>query len=61
MWNSYFNRRRFLGQSSLGVGSIALAAMSSRARVGATQGPGQVHPALEGLPHFAPKAKFICT
>ena len=59
MLNSYFNRRCFFNQSSLGMGAIALAAMNSRNPVQATQNRSAAAPPLEGLPHFAPKAKSI--
>jgi len=68
-------RRSFLGQASLGLGSIALSSLidagsasrlraaepaASRARAAATRGP--LEP-LPGLPHFAARAKrviFLC-
>ena len=53
-------RRQFFRAAGLSAGSIALAAMN-RDAFGAPTKPGgaRVHPALTGLPHFAPKAKQI--
>ena len=56
MWNS--NRRSFFQQASLSMGPIALAAIDSGAGHSA-ETSGRVHPPLEGLPHFPPKAKSI--
>ena len=57
------NRRCFFSQSSLSMGPIALAAMGassiSKPSFGAPVPKGTVHPPLDGLPHFAPKAKSI--
>ena len=61
-------RRHFFGQQGLRLGSLSLAAMAANplARfAGATEAESnpatlqRVHPALPGLPHFAPKAKAI--
>ncbi len=49
-------RRQFFGSSGLRLGGIALAAMLGER---AHAAPSRVHPALSGLPHFAPKAKSI--
>ena len=43
-------RRQFLGRSSLGIGSVALASLLN---------PRLFADAIPGLPHFAPKAKRI--
>ena len=73
MLNTLANRRGFFGQASLSAGSIALAALANPSGampllagpVPQSPGPkgpgpqGSVHPPLEGLPHFAPKAKSI--
>lgn len=59
-------RRQFFGQTGFRAGNLALASLgaswigsglasNSRARAG----DDKVHPALPGLPHFAPKAKSI--
>jgi hypothetical protein len=53
------NRRCFFGQASLSMGPIAMATMGATAAMGAPLQHGSVHPPLEGLPHFAPKAKSI--
>jgi hypothetical protein len=56
-------RRQFFGDAGLRFGGLALAslmgerALSSRAF--GIPAAGQVHPALPGLPHFAPKAKSV--
>ena len=51
------NRRRFIQGSGLRAGGIALGLMAAQARRSAAA--GTVHPALPGLPHFAPKAKAL--
>jgi hypothetical protein len=60
-------RRQFFGSNGLRLGSVALASMlGARASSQLIAHPmadppsgGTVHPALSGLPHFAPKAKSI--
>lgn len=53
------NRRIFL-KGSTAVGLSALGSLLSKSASGAsTDGPSSPHPALPGLPHFAPKAKRI--
>jgi hypothetical protein len=58
-------RRQFFGRTGLRMGGVALAAMSgaaltdSRSNTLARDDSTKVHPALHGLPHFAPKAKAI--
>lgn len=66
------SRRQFIGNAGLSLGAIALNLLAGRSGIGggvaraATAGPGAqaaknygsaIHPALPGLPHFAPKAK----
>jgi len=57
------SRRHFFKRSGLAAGRIALAGMLwpeiSRAAGGGGMTLGQSHPALPGLPHFAPKAKRL--
>jgi hypothetical protein len=60
------DRRSFFGETGLRLGPIALAAMGAApfSRAGTAWGSSnalqdRVHPALPGLPHFAPKAKSI--
>src|SRR5690349_19918113 len=61
------SRRHFFKQSGLAAGRIALAGMlwpemSRAAAAGGTRGGmtiGKAHPALPGLPHFAPKTKRL--
>jgi hypothetical protein len=55
MLNPLLARRTFLHQSALGLGSIALACLNDRA----AQAAAHPYPALQGLPHFAPKAKRV--
>ncbi len=58
-------RRQFFGRTGLRMGGVALAAMSGAAPIKslssaiASDNSAKVHPALHGLPHFAPKAKAI--
>src|SRR6476659_4676505 len=54
------SRRQFFGSSGLRMGGLALAMMAGRT-FAAEQAfaPQRMHPALPGLPHFAPKAKAI--
>jgi hypothetical protein len=63
MWTSNQNRRCFFSRASLSMGSVALAAMGacfdSKSTQAAPRNRGTVHPPLEGLPHFAAKAKSI--
>src|SRR5947209_2299451 len=54
MLNRLLARRTFLHQSALGLGSIALACLNDRAVQAA-----RPYPALQGLPHFAHKAKRV--
>src|SRR5262245_13374469 len=56
MLNPLLARRTFLHQSALGLGSIALACLDDRNAQAAAVRP---FPALQGLPHFAPKAKRV--
>ncbi len=49
-------RRHFFGQSSLGLGTAALASMLPD-RVGAAESVSSESGGIPGLPHFAPKAK----
>jgi Protein of unknown function (DUF1501) len=68
MWNSnlnlqnLINRRTFLGNTSLGLGSAALMSLlNSENALGSSEERKGLH--LKGLPHFEPKAKrviFLC-
>jgi hypothetical protein len=56
------SRRHFFKTTGLAVGRIALAGLMfpELLRAGATtKGGARAHPALPGLPHFAPKAKRL--
>ncbi len=52
-------RRQFFASAGLSVGSIALSWLLFPKSAGAVMPRGRVHPALSGLPHFAPKAKRL--
>ena len=53
-------RRRFFEGAGLKIGGLALAQlMGSQVFGGATPTGDNMHPALPGLPHFAPKAKHL--
>ncbi len=64
-FQSLQSRRQFFGNAGLRLGSAALGLMAaSRGGLGRAVGDTggrveRVHPALSGLPHFAPKAKQI--
>ncbi|MGE0607523.1 MAG: DUF1501 domain-containing protein [Pirellulales bacterium] len=51
-------RRQFFGTTGLRLGSVALAMLAGRSRA-AEAAPPRSFPALEGLPHFPPKAKSL--
>lgn len=62
------SRRQFFGNTGLRMGSLAMAAMAGSAAASiagssraarAAASERVVHPALPGLPHFAPKAKSV--
>jgi len=54
-------RRQFFGNQGLRLGSVALAAMAGNAITSSSvnAASARVHPPLEGLPHFAPRAKAV--
>ncbi|RMF45163.1 MAG: DUF1501 domain-containing protein [Planctomycetota bacterium] len=56
-YDLWLSRRQFFGAAGLRLGPLALAALS--APKSARAGQQRVHPALPGLPHFAPRAKSI--
>ena len=54
------SRRRFFQGAGLKVGGIALAQLLAQRSLAAKPTPdSDIHPALPGLPHFAPKAKNL--
>ena len=60
-YHQFQSRRRFFQGAGLKVGGIALAQLigqENRAAAKPAAG-GDIHPALPGLPHFAPKAKNL--
>ena len=60
-YHQFQSRRRFFQGAGLKVGGIALAQLLGKEnRAAAKPAPdGDIHPALPGLPHFAPKAKNL--
>src|SRR5579871_3905186 len=57
---AHLNRRQFFARTGMAAGGIAMAAMGLPFNAGAASGKVErVHPALPGLPHFAPKAKRV--
>ena len=60
-YHQFQSRRRFFQGAGLKVGGIALAQLLGKEnRAVAKPAPdGDIHPALPGLPHFAPKAKNL--
>ena len=52
------NRRQFFGRSSTGIGLAALATLLNQ-DVSPAQAPGTQFGGLDGIPHFAPKAKRV--
>src|SRR6476660_134500 len=56
------SRRHFFKSTGLAAGRIALAGLMFPELMRGKDGPqviGRAHPALPGLPHFAPKAKRL--
>ncbi|MEM7476559.1 MAG: DUF1501 domain-containing protein [Planctomycetota bacterium] len=57
---SFFQRRQFLSQASLGFGALALGSMLSKeSRTLSATKEESLHRPKDGLPHFAPKAKSV--
>src|SRR3954468_16376065 len=57
-------RRQFFGHTGLRLGGLALTGLLCRAQAAssantAAAAAARIHPALSGLPHFAPKAKRL--
>ncbi len=57
-WYAQLNRRHFLGRSGLGLGAAALASLLP-APAARSADPTAPAAALEGVPHFAPRAKRV--
>ncbi|MFM7057716.1 MAG: DUF1501 domain-containing protein [Planctomycetota bacterium] len=53
------NLRRHFLTSGLRLGSVAAALLANRGSAAEPGSADRIHPPLEGLPHFAPKAKAI--
>ena len=60
-YHQFQSRRRFFQGAGLKVGGIALAQLLGKENHAAAKPTpdGDIHPALPGLPHFAPKAKNL--
>ena len=59
-YHNNLNRRRFFEGAGLKLGGLALAGLMSQSNSAmAAPATSQVHPALPGFPHFAPKAKRL--
>ncbi|TWU01428.1 DUF1501 domain-containing protein [Neorhodopirellula pilleata] len=56
-YQNHLTRRQFFAGAGLGIGSVALAALSQQEISAAAI--DRVHPPLPGLPHFTPKAKRL--
>ncbi len=52
-------RRQFFHGAGLKLGGLALASIMGESTLRAASGHAQVHPAMPGYPHFAPKAKRL--
>lgn len=52
------SRRQFFSGAGLRLGALAMATLAGRSS-GASEAQERIHPPLEGLPHFAPRAKSI--
>ena len=57
-FHNQLTRRRFFEGAGLKVGGLALAGLMGEKGL-AARSTGDVHPALPGFPHFAPKAKRL--
>ncbi len=53
------NRRQFFQGAGLKMGGIALAQLLGQRAMAKADPAAQMHPAMPGLPHFAPKAKNL--
>lgn len=53
------NRREFFGRSACGIGTAALASLLSKEGLGAETNKEAGTGGLDGVPHFAPKAKRV--
>ncbi len=58
-YHNHITRRNFFEGAGLKVGGLALAGLMGPNKAAFAKDTKQVHPALPGLPHFAPKAKRI--
>lgn len=52
-------RRNFFGESGLRLGTLAFAMLNAEAASAQSSRDSQVYAALEGFPHFAPRAKSL--
>ncbi len=56
---AYLTRRQFFAKSAVGIGTAALASMLNPELLAATVKGAARYGGLEGVPHFAPKAKRV--
>ena len=56
---NHLTRRQFFAGAGLAMGGVALNWLAPRLAAAPIKSGTQVHPALAGFPHFAPKAKRI--
>ena len=52
-------RRQFFGDTGVRLGGLSLAMLGAQQALGAPAADEQIHPALPGFPHFAPRAKAV--
>ena len=52
-------RKQFLGRAATGVGSLALGSLLAQPSAATTQGANSNSNGINGLPHYAPKAKRV--
>ncbi|MEM7561347.1 MAG: sulfatase, partial [Planctomycetota bacterium] len=53
------NRRQFFGRTSTGIGVAALASLLNGSALEAAHATQSSNAGLDGIPHFAPKAKRV--
>ncbi|MCG8583458.1 MAG: DUF1501 domain-containing protein [Pirellulales bacterium] len=53
------NRRQFFGRTTTGIGSLALASLMNPKLFAATESTSKAQGGVDGLPHFAAKAKRV--
>jgi hypothetical protein len=58
-WQLQQTRRQFFGDQGLRMGGVSLALLAEQGMASAAAATEQVHPALPGFPHFAPRARAV--